>query len=269
VQLSFIFICVLIFIIAISMTMVGKGGGNFYVLVLVLAQIPMQNAASIGQFILFAASISALFIFNKNKTLVWPLAIMIGVLIAASAFLGGYFSHYFAGYILKIVFAVLLFVSGILMLVKIKKQDNDKFNKKIGYWIFQFKEQKYSINLFVSVPIIIVTGFAAGMVGVSGGSFLVPLMVLACGLSMKNAVGTASALIAVTAFMGFMGHAIQGDVNFTYALPLAAIAIIGGVIGSKFALKSKPKNLKKLFAYTNWLAAIIMFINAITTINLK
>jgi len=268
-QLSFVFIGILIFIIAISMTMVGKGGGNFYVLVLVLAQIPMQNAASIGQFILFAASIAALFIFHKNKTIIWPLAIMIGALIAISAFLGGYFSHYFAGYVLKIIFAILLFISGILMLIKIKNQENREYNKKIGHWSFKVKEKEYSINLFISVPIIILTGFAAGMVGVSGGSFLVPLMVLACGLSMKNAVGTASALIAVTAFMGFMGHALQGDVNFAYAIPLGVIAIIGGIIGSKFALKSKPKNLKKLFAYTNWLAAIIMCINAITTIKLK
>ena len=265
--LNSIFIGLLIFIIAVGMTMVGKGGGNFYVLILVLAQIPMQNAASIGQFILFAASISALFIFNKNKTLIWPLAIMIGVLIAAAAFFGGYFSHYFAGYILKIVFAVLLFISGILMLIKVKKSNEAKSDKKNGYWIFEFEGQEYSINLFISVPIIVLTGFASGMVGVSGGSFLVPLMVLACGLSMKNAVGTASALIAVTALMGFMGHALQGDVNFSYAIPLAVITIIGGVIGSKLALKSKPKNLKMLFAYTNWLAAIIMFINAIVTIN--
>jgi len=41
------------------------------------------------------------------------------------------------------------------------------------------------------------------MVGVSGGSFLVSLMVLACGVSMHTAVGTASTLIAATAFMVF------------------------------------------------------------------
>ena len=107
------------------------------------------------------------------------------------------------------------------------------------------------------------TGFGSGMVGVSGGSFLVPLMVLTCGVSMHTAVGTASTLIAATAFMGFTGHAIQGDFSPHYAIPLAFVTIIGGIIGGKFSLKSKPKNLKRLFAYTNWIAALFMVFNAL------
>ena len=109
------------------------------------------------------------------------------------------------------------------------------------------------------------TGFASGMVGVSGGSFLVPLMVLACGVPMHIAVGTASTLITATAFLGFLGHAIQGDFNPAWAIPLAFITVFGGVIGGKIAMKTKPKHLKQLFAYTNWIAAIFMLINAFYT----
>jgi len=112
--------------------------------------------------------------------------------------------------------------------------------------------------LWIAVPVAVITGFAAGMVGVSGGSFLVPLMVLACGVPMSVAVGTALVLIAVTAMMGFTGHAIQGDFYLMHALPLAALTTAGGVIGGRFALKAKPVNLKKVFAYTNWLATLFM-----------
>ncbi|BEP30085.1 sulfite exporter TauE/SafE family protein [Helicovermis profundi] len=261
--MNFILIALLIFIVSISMTMVGKGGGNFYVLILVFAQLSMQNAASTGQFILFTASIAALLVFNKNKTLIWPLAVLIGSLISVSAFLGGYFSHNFEGSTLKIVFSILLFISGIMMLIKVKEKNREQTNLKFGVWKFKFEEEDYFVNLLVAVPIIVLTGFGSGMVGVSGGSFLVPLMVLTCYLPMKYAVGTASSLIAVTALMGFMGHLLQGDVNFYYAVPLSVVTLIGGLIGSKFALKSKPKNLKRLFAYTNFLAAIIMIINAL------
>ena len=79
---------------------------------------------------------------------------------------------------------------------------------------------------------------------------------------MHTAVGTASALIATTALMGFAGHAVQGDFNPSWAVPLAFVTIIGGIIGGKIALKSKPKNLKRLFAYTNWIAAFFMILNA-------
>jgi len=43
----------LVFIVAVTMTMVGKGGGNFYVVILTIAQIPMHQAATTGQFIFF------------------------------------------------------------------------------------------------------------------------------------------------------------------------------------------------------------------------
>ncbi|MGB5421169.1 MAG: sulfite exporter TauE/SafE family protein, partial [Desulfobacterales bacterium] len=70
---------------------------------------------------------------------------------------------------------------------------------------------------------------------------------------------------AATAFMGFTGHAIQGDFNPSWAIPLAIITVVGGILGGKLSLNTKPKHLKKLFAYTNWLAAFFMTINALHT----
>jgi len=88
-------------------------------------------------------------------------------------------------------------------------------------------------------------------------------MVVACGVSMHKAVGTSSTLIAAIAFMGFAGHAAQGDFNPQWALPLAVMTVLGGIIGGKFALNTKPKYLKPVFAFTNWLAAVFMVINAL------
>ena len=255
----------LIFIVAVAMTMVGKGGGNFYVVILAIANIPMHQAATTGQFILFSASIAAMFIFQKNKSLSWILAILVGSFTALSALCGGYFSYLFSGFILKIIFAIMLLLAGLVMLIPVSEKQNSRGNSNRGTIHIKSGDEIYSVNLWIALPITILTGFASGMVGVSGGSFLVPLMVLACGVSMHMAVGTASALIATTAIMGFTGHAIQGDFNPSWAVPLALVTIIGGIIGGKFALKSKPKNLKNLFAYTNWVAALFMLINAFHT----
>jgi uncharacterized membrane protein YfcA len=74
-------------------------------------------------------------------------------------------------------------------------------------------------------------------------------------------VGTSSAMVAVTALMGLLGHSFNGHIDLSFALPLMAIAIVGGIIGGSFALKSKPKNLKKIFALTNLAAGIIMIIS--------
>jgi uncharacterized membrane protein YfcA len=264
-MINLIIVSLLIFIVAVVMTMVGKGGGNFYVVILVIASLPMHEAATIGQFILFTASLSALLIFQKGKFLSWKLALVIGGITALAALGGGYFSHLFSGFQLKVVFSIMLVIAGTVMLIPVKKHKEPDGQPQPGNLRIYSGESIYSINLWIALPVTLVTGFASGMVGVSGGSFLVPLMVLACGVPMHIAVGTASTVIAATSLMGFTGHALQGDFNLAWGLPLALITIIGGILGGTFSIKTKPKHLKQLFAYTNWLAAIFMIYNALHT----
>jgi uncharacterized membrane protein YfcA len=225
----------------------------------------MHEAATTGQFILFSASVAAMIIFQENKSVSWALAILVGTSTALSALGGGYFSHLFSGFSLKLVFAVMLLIAGVVMLIPVSENQNIAENKDFGIINVKSGGEIYRVNLWIALPATVLTGFGSGMVGVSGGSFLVPLLVLACGVPMHLAVGTASTLIAATAFMGFIGHAIQGDFNPSWAFPLAIITVIGGILGGKLSLKTKPKHLKKLFAYTNWLAALFMIINAIHT----
>ena len=261
-MINMFIISILIFMVAVFMTMVGKGGGNFYVVILAMANIPMHQAAATGQFILFAASVSAMIIFQKNKSVSWMLAVLIGTFTALPALGGGYFSHLFSGFSLKIIFAVMLFIAGVIMLIPVSEKKNITNQKFFGIINFKSGNERYRVNLWITLPIAALTGFGSGMVGVSGGSFLVPLMVMACGVPMLTAVGTASTLIAATAFMGFAGHAVCGDFNPSWAIPLAFITVLGGIIGGKFALKTKSKHLKSLFAYTNWIAALFMLFNA-------
>ena len=241
--------------------MVGKGGGNFYVVILAMAHVPMHEAATTGQFILFTASVAAMLIFHKQKAISWPLAFSVGGLTALSALAGGWLSHGFSGFALKMVFAVMLIASGGVMLLPKPKLNSGEG----GVGIFNLKSgnEHYRINVWVALPVTILTGLGSGMVGVSGGSFLVPLMVVACGVPMHLAVGTSSSLIAAISLMGFCGHAICGDFNPAWALSLAGVTVIGGLLGGRFALKAKPVHLKQLFAYTNWLAAGFMIFNAL------
>ena len=264
-MLQLVIVGVLVFAVALFMTMVGKGGGNFYVVILALAHVPMHEAATTGQFILFSASVAAMIVFQKNRSLSWSLAVLVGTSTALSALAGGYFSHMFSGFSLKIIFAVMLFVAGAVMLVPVPEKAGGERARSSATLRIASGKDAYWVNLWVALPVTVLTGFASGMVGVSGGSFLVPLMVLACGVPMHVAVGTASTLIAATAFMGFVGHAVQGDFNPVWAGPLAAVTIAGGLLGGRFALKTKPRHLKQLFAYTNWLAAGFMVANAVMT----
>ncbi len=255
-----IIMSILIFIIAISMSMVGKGGGNFYIIAMVLAGISMHHAAMTSQMIMMATSLTSMIIFNKHKKVDWKLALVIDPPTDVMAFVGGYFAGNIEGNTLKLVFAILLVIVSIFMFIPVKQKVIED-HAKIGYWKRKFGDYEYAVNLWLALPITALVGVFAGAIGISGGAFKVPLMVLACGVPMEIAVGTSSAMVAVTALMGFIGHSVNGNFNAQIAIPLTIIAVVGGLIGSKYAVKSKPKNLKIIFAVINLLAAIIMIIN--------
>ena len=250
----------IILIIAIFMAMVGKGGGNFYILAMITAGISMHHAATTSQLIMMTTATISMLVFNQNKRVDWKLALVVDPATDIMAFVGGYLAGGFEGYILKLFFAVTLIVVSIFMFVPVKNKEINKADR-FGFWERNFGDNHYVVNLWLTIPIAAIVGFFAGAIGISGGSFKIPLMVMAGGVPIEIAVGTSSAMVAVTALMGFIGHGLQGNINLPLAIPLVIAAIAGGLMGSKWAVKSKPKNLKLIFAAIRILAAIFMIIN--------
>jgi len=246
--MNLVVVSIVILAIAVIMTMTGRGGGNFYVLVLIAVGQAMHQAATSAQFILMLTAFAGMLIFQKNKTVDWKLVFVIDPPTDIMAFVGGYFSSYASNVSLKLVLAGLLVIAGFLMLIKVKERPIHT-TKKFGYWHRTFQGQSYVVNLWYTIPITALAGLAAGAVGISCGSFKVPLMVLLCGVPMRIAVGTSSAMVAATAIMGFIGHTTQGHFDPKGAILFAVIAVLGGLIGGKFALKTKPEKLKQIFAY--------------------
>jgi len=252
-----------VFAVAVVMAMTGRGGGNFYVPILVGAGVPMHQAATAGQLILICTAASAMLVFQKGRTVDWKLALVIDPPTDVMALVGGYFAHDLPARGLKIVFAFLLVVAGFFFLCPARERPLE--GRRFGFWRRSFGGYDYVVNLWLAIPITAATGFVAGMVGISGGSFKIPLMVLACGVPMRIAVGTSSAMVAATALMGFIGHVAGGDFRAQWAVPAAAVATAGGLLGGVFSLRTKPAKLKKLFAYTTLAAAVFMTVNALSS----
>jgi len=251
-----------VLVIAVIMAMTGRGGGNFYVPVLVAAGQPMHEAATSGQLILMAAAFMGMLVFHKHRMVDWKLALVIDPPTDVMAFVGGYASHLVSGLALKVLLSGLLVVAGVCMLLKARARPAPG-RARFGFWRRRFGDEQYVVNLWLAMPLTAAAGLAAGAVGISGGSFKVPLMVLACGVPMRVAVGTSSAMVAATALMGFLGHATVGHFDYTWAVPVAAVAVVGGFVGGKLAVTTRPKVLKQIFAVTTLAAALFMIVNAV------
>ena len=257
-----ILVVLIIFFLSVVMVMSGRGGGNFYVIALVLSGVPIHTASTTSQFILLSSAVSGALIFGKARTLSWPLVFFFGGLNSLMAFVGGFEAHRFSGLALKIVLSVVLGIAGVSMLFP-EKEAPKPATSRFGYWNIVEGETRYVINLWLAVPLTLATGLFSGMVGISGGSFLIPLMVVGCGVPMRTAVGTATAMLGATAFTGFAGHALHGGFDPALAIPCGVVAIVGGLLGGKIALQTKPKKLKTISGILTMIAAMIMMGNAL------
>ncbi len=120
------------------------------------------------------------------------------------------------------------------------------------------------IKMTVSTIIILIliglaAGILSGMVGVGGGIIMVPLFVVFLGLTQHNAQGMSLAVMLppVTFFAVYNYHK-AGAIDWRMALIVSAIFVIGGFIGSKFALKIDQVTLKKIFGVLMLIVALKM-----------
>jgi uncharacterized membrane protein YfcA len=104
----------------------------------------------------------------------------------------------------------------------------------------------------VSLLIGAIAGMQAGLTGVGGGVFLVPLMVGVLGVAQHEAHGTSLAVIVAIALVGTITYAslghIPGDVDWAIIPALAFGAVVGVVAGSKLMMRVPARELRWIFS---------------------
>ncbi len=92
------------------------------------------------------------------------------------------------------------------------------------------------------------TGVLAGVLGVGGGIFLVPFLVLAVGMSQHEAEATSLLVIVPTALVASLTLRRAGVGDLGPALAMGTIGAIGGVAGALLALALPGEVLRIVFA---------------------
>lgn len=102
-------------------------------------------------------------------------------------------------------------------------------------------------------------GLISGMVGVGGGIVMVPLLLL-LGFTQHQAQGTSLAVLALpVTFLAAYNYYEKGYVDWKFAIIIGVFFVIGGFIGSKFAVSIDQKILKKIFGVILLIAAGQLF----------
>lgn len=236
----------LFLLVAIVFSALGQGGGAFYVPLLLAWGVPFHHAAAASQAVILAVSLSAMVVFHRAGLLDWKLVLLIEPATNLGAILGGYLSQHVPATAGKLIFAGVIVTGAFFMLRPISpKTDPPKRGR--AYWTRTVNGETYGVNWVATLPLMAAAGFVSGMLGVGGGLLKVPLMVLACRIPMKVAVGSSSLMVGLTAFTGLIGQGLAGHFDPRLALPLAAAGFVGAQIGPRFSLSVDKHHLKRAF----------------------
>jgi uncharacterized membrane protein YfcA len=94
----------------------------------------------------------------------------------------------------------------------------------------------------------IVVGFMAGLLGIGGGVFIVPLLIYILKIPTKTAVATSIFIVVFSSFSGFVTHIALADTDWKFILLAAVFSFAGGQFGSRImSEKLKGKAIRQIF----------------------
>lgn len=115
--------------------------------------------------------------------------------------------------------------------------------------------------LVILVTIGLIAGFFSGFMGIGGSTIMIPLLIVWLQFTQHEAQGTSLAILAVpVTFLAAFNYYKAGHVNLKYALVIALTFVLGGYLGSKFALQIDQALLKKIFGGILLLVALKMIL---------
>lgn len=94
----------------------------------------------------------------------------------------------------------------------------------------------------------VAVGVASGLLGVGGGTLVVPFLTLAVGLSQHSAEATSLLVILPTAIAGSLVLRRRGVGNLGLALRFGVVGAVGSVLGALLALALPAGTLRVVFA---------------------
>jgi uncharacterized membrane protein YfcA len=165
------------------------------------------------------------------------------------AFIGG--SIILPEKMLTLIFVISLFSASAGLLLSGRRRITFQ-REKIGKMNLNFVR-----TALITTPLGALLGSISGLVGIGGGIWLSPILIMSGLANPKQAAASASLFILTNSISGFIAHTITKDIDFGLIIPLSIVVLIGGLMGSRLgALKFDHQKIIIIIGILVALAAI-------------
>ncbi|MEY2633222.1 MAG: hypothetical protein RIR00_1876 [Pseudomonadota bacterium] len=254
-------------IVGLILALSGAGGGILGVPLLVTGlNLPMTQAGPVGLFAVFlSAGLGALLGWRQGK-LRYRAALLIGGIGLLLTPVGIHLAQQLPDRLLLIIFSLLLLWTARRMYRQGRPAATSdiELNHK-----FPCRKQSDTGRLRWTRPCALVlsltgavSGLLSGLLGVGGGFVIVPALTWFSDLPPRHILATSLGVMTLVALGGILAAGIHGSLLWPIALPFAAGAIPGLLLGRRLAARYPALNLHTSFASICLLAAGLLLFRA-------
>ena len=236
------------FLTAISYALIGFGGGSSYLALLSMTSLPVTQIAAVALFCNLIVAGGGVWHFSKagllRPRLSWPFLITS----IPAAYMGGLIKT--DDGIHRIVLGIcLLFVA---LRIWLGGKELVRVPPRISGAIF------FISAMFIGAGL----GFLSGYLGIGGGIFLSPILILMGWADVKESSAAASLFILLNSFAGLLARGDFFQVYWKQSLILGVVVFAGGQLGSRMGAYrlTHPLMRNLLVGFIAWASIRLMWV---------
>jgi uncharacterized membrane protein YfcA len=248
------------FLIGTVASMVGVGGGVFIVpLLTLLYEFSPSEAVGTSLATIIFTSLASTANYSRQKRIYYKTGLILALTTVPGAFLGAYLTSIIEERLLGLIFGLFIFFIALRMIFKLSfSRTKQSHTEKSGHSESSLFESRTKILLGVALSFF--GGLSSGLLGIGGGSLLVPIMVLAMKMPMHITVATSMFTMIFTSTSGVVQHFRQGNISFMYVILLVLGTIFGAQLGAYTSKKISGGNLRTIFGIVLVIVSIRMIL---------
>ena len=238
------FAATLFFFVAYAYSSVGLAGGGSYIALLAVLGFNSSAIPTISLFLnLIVASVGS-FNFIRSRHARPGLLLPFLVSSIPMAYLGGTLQ------LARDVFYWVLLFSLIFVAVRLYIWRNTSFRLNLGV------RQRLGVSLVAGA----VLGLVAGIVGIGGGIYLVPLIIMLGLGTIKEAAACGAIFIWLNSLSGLAARLQYNPIDLREYVPLIFAVFLGGALGSfTGAGKCSPQTMERVLGVVVIVAIVLLF----------
>lgn len=261
-EITFLMVFILIalgFASGIISVIAGIGGGVLFVSIMtIIFLIPIDIARSTSTFIILTPSFAGFITYLKQKRTTIKLSLFFAVFSILGSILTTILFLFIQidNTILKILFASTLLIAGGNMIYKAINAKRSQETQIFSDQSFSLEKHDYKANFKKSIPLFLLAGLTANLLGIGGGIINTPSLNIILKYPIHNSTAISTSIIFFTAIYNTIIRAIIGEIDYIVGILITIGAVLGSIVGAKIS-KRMPR------IYLQFFVAIVLIILAI------